>query len=249
MLARFERVLESAVEGGVRRVFPSKVQPVQLAKAAARAMEEAQVVGIRGTDVPNAYTVQVSPPDAERFNEYLTTLSEQIRVYLVEYAADRGFHLVADPRVAVEINPKLGTGTVRCTARYMDLEPGRESDLNRELEGTRALRVRPLASDNAPVVSGHGSLIDSFGTVHTLDPDGFVVRIGRATDNDITVASTRVSRYHAQLRWEAGRWVAHDLQSTNGTFVDTAQVSAPMALRDGSVLKLADYELTFRAGT
>ena len=45
--------MEQAVEGSLRRVFPTTLQPVQLAKAAARAMEEAQVVGLRGAEVPN----------------------------------------------------------------------------------------------------------------------------------------------------------------------------------------------------
>ena len=33
MLARFERLMEQAVEGSLRRVFPTPLQPVQLAKA------------------------------------------------------------------------------------------------------------------------------------------------------------------------------------------------------------------------
>jgi len=54
MLARFERLVEQAVEGSLRRVLPTHLQPVQLAKAAARAMEEAQIIGVRGAEVPTA---------------------------------------------------------------------------------------------------------------------------------------------------------------------------------------------------
>ena len=47
MLYRFERLMEQAIEGSLRRVFPTSLQPIQLAKAAARAMEQAQIVGVR----------------------------------------------------------------------------------------------------------------------------------------------------------------------------------------------------------
>ena len=46
MLARFERLMEQAVEGSLRRIFPATLQPVQLAKSAARAMEENRIVGL-----------------------------------------------------------------------------------------------------------------------------------------------------------------------------------------------------------
>src|SRR5438309_736059 len=60
MLARFERLVEQAVEGSLRRVLPTHLQPVQLAKAAARAMEEAQIIGVRGAEVPNSYELRVA---------------------------------------------------------------------------------------------------------------------------------------------------------------------------------------------
>ena len=70
MLARFEQLMEQAVEGSLRRVFPAQLQPVQIAKAAARAMEDTQVVGIAGVEVPNRYQVSLSPADVERFGDY-----------------------------------------------------------------------------------------------------------------------------------------------------------------------------------
>ena len=69
MLARFERLMEQAVEGSLRRVFPTTVQPVQLAKAAARAMEEAQLIGLHGAEVPNSYRLRLAPSDLERFQQ------------------------------------------------------------------------------------------------------------------------------------------------------------------------------------
>src|SRR5438309_8281495 len=99
MLARFERLMEQAVEGSLRRVFPIAVQPVQLAKAAARAMEEAQVIGLRGAQVPNRYRLRLAPGDLERFAEYRNSLSRELAQYLTDYAHERGLRPITAPSV------------------------------------------------------------------------------------------------------------------------------------------------------
>src|SRR5215211_311078 len=99
MLARFERLTEQAVEGSLRRVFPTALQPVQLAKAAARAMEDAQVIGVRGREVPNSYRLRLAPADLQRFADYRATLARELTTYLVDYARERGLRPVNEPRV------------------------------------------------------------------------------------------------------------------------------------------------------
>src|SRR5437764_7624807 len=101
MLARFERLMEQAVEGSLRRVFPTPLQPVQLAKAAARAMEQAQVIGILGPEVPNRYELHLAPTDLARFGDYSSTLVRQVGEYLTDYARERGLQPVADIQVHV----------------------------------------------------------------------------------------------------------------------------------------------------
>src|ERR1043166_5449622 len=91
--------MEQAVEGSLRRVFSTSLQPIQLAKAAARAMEQAQVVGLHGPEVPNLYELRLSAADMSRFGGYTDTLRAEIRAYLVDYARDRRLRLVADPRI------------------------------------------------------------------------------------------------------------------------------------------------------
>ena len=70
--------MEDAVEGSLRRVFPTTIQPVQLAKAAARAMEEAQLIGLHGAEVPNSYRLRLAPADLERFADYRVTLAREL---------------------------------------------------------------------------------------------------------------------------------------------------------------------------
>src|SRR5437868_2703601 len=140
MLARFERLVEQAVEGSLRRVLPTHLQPVQLAKAAARAMEEAQIIGVRGAEVPNSYELRVAPADMERFGDYTSTLSHELSRYLVDYARERGLRLVAEPRIELLEDEAVRPGSVRAQARFVDLAPAVRNEVDAALEGTRRLR-------------------------------------------------------------------------------------------------------------
>src|ERR1700730_2701849 len=99
MLARYEELMQQTVEGSLRRVFPTKLQPVQLAKAAARAMEQTQVIGVHGPQVPNAYRLRLAPADLARFADYTATLSRELSRYLADYAQERGLRPIAAPCV------------------------------------------------------------------------------------------------------------------------------------------------------
>src|SRR5438105_797763 len=204
MLARFERLVEQAVEGSLRRVFPTTLHPVQLAKAAARAMEQGQVIGLRGVEVPNHYTVRLAPADLTRFDEYRGTLASQVSEYLVEYARERGMRPVADLHVEVREDEAIRPGQVRADARFADLAPAVRREVDEALEGTHRLRLADLAqarsAASAPTPQAL-RLTDANGLDFSLDRLAGIVRIGRATDNDVVIDSIRVSRYHAQLRW------------------------------------------------
>lgn len=52
-----------------------------------------------------------------------------------------------------------------------------------------------------------------------------MIRIGKADDNDLVLDDSHVSRYHARLIRQDGAWLLEDLSSTNGTYVNEAQVS------------------------
>ncbi len=78
-----------------------------------------------------------------------------------------------------------------------------------------------------------------------LDPIPFTV--GRNESADLKIDSPRVSREHAVLVQEEGRYRVEDLGSTNGTFVNGLRVEKA-ALEDGDVVLFADSEFTFFCG-
>jgi len=46
-----------------------------------------------------------------------------------------------------------------------------------------------------------------------------VIRVGRDADNDLVIEHPAVSRHHAEIMREGQRYVVHDLDSDNGSFV------------------------------
>lgn len=53
-----------------------------------------------------------------------------------------------------------------------------------------------------------------------------VITVGKAPDNDFVIDDLHVSRHHARLIRDAeGYWLLEDLDSSNGTFVNGAQIA------------------------
>jgi pSer/pThr/pTyr-binding forkhead associated (FHA) protein len=68
--------------------------------------------------------------------------------------------------------------------------------------------------------------------------------IGRAESVDLQIDSTRVSREHARIVLQDGKYFLHDSDSTNGTHVN-GQLIDQIELADGDVIVVADTEITF----
>lgn len=71
------------------------------------------------------------------------------------------------------------------------------------------------------------------------------VVLGRHPDCDVVLDSASVSRQHAQLIREDGRFFIEDLHSRNGTFVNGRIIQGRQALGDGDRVKICDLSFTF----
>lgn len=70
--------------------------------------------------------------------------------------------------------------------------------------------------------------------------------IGRDESCLVHVDSAGVSRRHARIRAEGGRFLLEDLGSKNGTFLRDVRLESPAELSDGDELRLGQTPLVFR---
>lgn len=71
--------------------------------------------------------------------------------------------------------------------------------------------------------------------------------IGRELDNDIVLDDERVSRRHAELRWDRGRVELADYGSLNGTLINQQAARGWRILRDGDLIDLGKRRYQFSA--
>ena len=73
------------------------------------------------------------------------------------------------------------------------------------------------------------------------------VTIGRDEKNDVSFLSPTVSREHAVIRYEDGRWFVEDRGSFNGTFINGARVQpgSPLPLRHADQIGFGAESVVF----
>lgn len=115
-----------------------------------------------------------------------------------------------------------------------------------ELADRKAVADRVLGPNGRPILArflmqnGHMA-----GRAFRFHQD--LTTIGRTNGNDLIINGRTVSRRHARLWFENGRWYLADMQSANGTFVNSMrlQPNQPAALNDGDVLNFGDEIVLF----
>jgi len=249
VLQRFERRLEGLVEGAFARAFKSELEPVEIASAVQREMDERAAIVAQGrTLVPNDFVVELAETDNERLAVYAGSLGVELANLARDYAKEQGYSFVGPVRMRFQGVPELTTGTFRIRSgviRGSTVEGGEirqpVSDLPRPQAGFVG---RPRL-----VVSGGGMSADGSsygGDQQTYELATPVTLLGRGTDCDLRLVDPGVSRHHAELRVEDGEVVVVDLGSTNGTFVN-GQPIRRASLADGARVTIGRTTMTFHA--
>src|SRR4051794_26459217 len=101
MLESLEQALENAFEGSILRLFKPPVQPIQIAKAAAKQMERKQRVGLSGPEVPNDFVVRLAPKDFEVFEPYQEQFCRELEAHLERICGEQGWHPAGPLQVAL----------------------------------------------------------------------------------------------------------------------------------------------------
>ncbi|NEO87326.1 MAG: FHA domain-containing protein [Spirulina sp. SIO3F2] len=84
------------------------------------------------------------------------------------------------------------------------------------------------------------------GRTHKLYQPQGIWTMGRGQDNALTIIDEHLSRHHAAIQYIATQgFFIHDLQSTNGTFINQEPVTVPLQLREGDRLRVGGIVFSF----
>ena len=140
-------------------------------------------------------------------------------------------------------NPEAANYCSRCGALLQKGEPASETT-----QTLRPEEVAELSDHHELGLEGPALVVRAGGgrAGESFRPAGERTRIGRSPDCDIFLDDVTVSRNHAVLVDEGGRFYVEDQGSLNGTFVNRKRIDrAP--LEEGDELQVGKYRMTFIA--
>lgn len=232
ILSDFEDRVASLIEGLFAGAFRSPVQPAEIAKALAKAMDDGRKVGVGKVYVPTCFDVLLSEEDGENLAPLLPGLGDELAIYLADHARERSYHLTENPEVGFAVASDLRLGRFEV-----------------EVGGTPPGPPPSLSEKRPPHRGGQGwqsrmATVTVEGTEHDVALAGDSAVIGRLADSDIVLTDANVSRHHAAMQRRADGWWLVDLESTNGTMLNGKPVTEAR-LRDGDVIFVGATRLRF----
>ena len=75
-----------------------------------------------------------------------------------------------------------------------------------------------------------------------------VIKVGRMLENDLVLQDPLVSRFHAEIRYEDGKFYIVDLDSTGGTYLNNKPVTKSI-LFSGDIILLTQIPIMFMVET
>ncbi len=305
-LSKVETFMQRIVESPFAFLFPSKLQPAEVARKLERAMEDSILLQGEGRRLaPDVYDIYLSIKDHQQLLPIESTLKKGWQDHLVQVARQRHYTLRAMPVLRLHASSELRSGVVRIEAQLQDRQPAGAAGDGTNIEGglmaTQALSPEQLAQLRAQLPPGQqlpgmpsvavppgsspgfqggaapmGSSLKNPSS-SAVSPGGYaqgvplptlpqawltirlpqlaqkvyridkpVVNIGRQLSNDIIVEDKRVSRYHAQIKYQSnGQFTIFDLGSTNGITVNGTPHLRQHTLRSGDRFTIGSYDFFF----
>jgi hypothetical protein len=193
-LQRFERRLERLVEGTFAKAFRAGLEPVEIGRKIARALDQGRMIGVQGGwVVPNDVVVSLSSADLARFSTYSDVLSRELADAARQYARDEGYHFLGPVTVALVEDDDLRAGQLEVEAEIV--------------EGPAEHLGALILPDGRRVQLGDQPAV-----------------IGRLPDCAVSLADAQVSRRHAEVHPLGEGFAVADLGSMNGTTVNGVAV-------------------------
>lgn len=295
-LAKLEAFMQRIVESPFNWLFPSKLEPIEIARKLERAMDDNTMLQGEGRRLaPNSYDVYLSIKDHQQISPGQMSLTRDWQNQLVEFARRRHYTLKTVPVIRLHSDTSLRPGAMRIDTEQAETSANGENGMM----STQALSPEQLAliraqlapnqqlpgitGGSSPSHAGSGAGHRNSGAGHTnpghsqpgLAPtvppaaapampqawltirlpqagqqtyriEKPLVNIGRQLSNDIIVEDKRVSRFHAQIKYQPdGLFAIFDLGSTNGITINNTPHMRQHTLRNGDQFTIGSYDFYF----
>ena len=219
----FEDTLDRLLYPGVSRSLSSQLVALILAQI------EAQPEGEK--KAPDQIQIFISPEKWDAWQSAQDTLTKAA-LELEKSLSAEGFLFKHQLQIDVLINPGLDVDAIEVKIGY--------SQDGSPLEKT-ALQAVPWQPTEEPVPINAYLIINGKEQVPLQKA---VINIGRRSTSDIILQDPMVSRDHAQLRAQQGRYLLFDLSSTGGTTINNHRIHSA-TLKPGDVIRMGKTILVY----
>ncbi|MFD5822200.1 FhaA domain-containing protein [Nesterenkonia xinjiangensis] len=250
LLDNVERGIEKAVRGAFSGRGGS-LGPVEIATAVRRHMDRESFTMSQGRSfVPNVYRIRLSEEDFAAARKYGVALAEELCEEIIRHADSQGYTLLGPVKATFVKNTDLKRGQLGIESLTEKDAAGAEPAPSVHQPAPEAEEIAPTIAQPAVPTPSVVAVLDHEGRQHPVRAEGTV--IGRSTSADLTIPDTGVSRRHLEVFRDGRRWIARDLGSTNGSYVDGEQLIGShdqVELFDGALISLGNARLRFRLAT
>ena len=181
--------------------------------------------------------------------EILGDLKNEVLAAAIDHINDHRYRTLAPVTVDAEVD--IFTTGISVDPNFGEFE----DDLRRHDEEMRAAKLGvpiPGAAPPMPDIQVIARVTMPNGTREIpliFKPGGRRLNVGRASDNDLTLNDTSVSKIHAALLMSGeGTLLVADTGSTNGTYLNGRRISygESRLIEDGDVVGFGDVEVRLR---
>jgi len=181
--------------------------------------------------------------------EILGDLKNEVLAAAIDHINDHRYRTLAPVTVDAEVD--IFTTGISVDPNFGEFE----DDLRRQDEEMRAAKLGvpiPGAAPPMPDIQVIARVTLPSGTREiplVFKPGGRRLNVGRASDNDLNLNDTSVSKIHAALLMTTeGALLVADTGSTNGTYLNGRRISygESRLIEDGDVVGFGDVEVRLR---
>ena len=206
--------------------------------------------GQKGRIAPHHLVLKVEwGTHSEAPPEILNDLKHEVLAAAIDHINDHRYRTLAPVDVEAEVD--IFTTGISVDPTFGEFE----EDLRRQDEEARAKKTGvpiPGAAPPMPDIQVIARVTLPHGTREIpliFKPGGKRLNVGRASDNELTLNDTTVSKIHAALRMNTeGTLLVADTGSTNGTYINGRRIAygESRQIEDGDVVGFGDVEVRLR---